>query len=137
MLPPNCLQDGSRSQLGANLDQLGSILASSWPPRSARDPPKAPQEPPKRPLKVAISLENGGIFQYKVVLNYFTFTYSCHVLPSCLQLASKLPPSCLKIATWAQLGPTWSHLGLILAPKRPPRGCQEAPRRSQAATSSS
>ena len=108
-------------------------------------------------LKVSISLQRGAIFQHKAVLSYLTFTYSCHVLPSCLQVALKMaqdrnlsptwphhglilapkrPPRWLKIATWAQLGPTWLHLGLILAPKRPPRGPQEAPKRPQEAVSS-
>ena len=43
------------------------------------------------PLKVAISLQRGAIFQHKAVLSYLIFTYSCHVLPSCLQVASKMP----------------------------------------------
>ena len=41
-------------------------------------------------------------------------------------MASKLLPRCLKIATWAQLGPTWLHLGLILCFQEAPRGAQEA-----------
>ena len=64
--------------------------------------------------KVAISLQRCAIFQHKGVLSYLTFTYSCHVLPSCLQVA-------FKMAQDRNLGPTWPHLGLILAPKRPPR----------------
>ena len=68
-----------------------------------------------------ISLERGAIFQHKAVLSYLTCTYSCHV-------ASKLPSRWLKIATWAQLGPTWPHLGSQEAPKRLPRGPQEVPR---------
>ena len=43
-----------------------------------------------------------------------------------LKIASKLPPRWLKIATWAQLGSTWLHLGLILCPQEAPRGAQEA-----------
>ena len=86
------------------------------------DPQTAHAIPPTRGrtngswlLKVSKTLESEAIFQHKALLSYLTCTYSCHV-------ASKLPPRWLKMATWAQLGPTWLHLGLILAPKRPPRG---------------
>ena len=48
-LPPSCFQDGSRSQLGPNLAQLGSILASSWLPRGPQEAPKRPPRGPKKP----------------------------------------------------------------------------------------
>ena len=74
-------------------------------------------------LKVSKRLQRGAIFQHKAVLSYLTFTYSCHVLPSCLQVA-------FKMAQDRNLGPTWPHLGRLLVPKRLPRGAQEAPRSS-------
>ena len=70
-------------------------------------------------LKVSISLQRGAIFQYKAVLSYLPFTYY-------LQVG-------FKMAQDRNLGPTWPHLGPILAsawlarrpqeaPQRPPRG---------------
>ena len=50
-----------------------------------------------------------------------------------LKMASKLPPRWLKIATWAQLGPTWLHLVPPRGSKRRPRGSQVAPKMLQEA----
>ena len=73
-------------------------------------------------LKVAISRGRGDIFQHKAVLSYLTFTYSCHVLPSCLQVAFKMAQDRNLGPTWPNLAPSWPHLGSQEAPKRPPRG---------------
>ena len=68
-------------------------------------------------LKVSISLERGDIFQHKAVLSYLTLTYSCHLLPSCLQVAFKMAQDRNLGPTWPQLGSSWAQLGLILRPK--------------------
>ena len=92
-------------------------------PRHSADPVATPSVLIKTWLfKVSKTLQRGAIFQHKAVLSYLTCTYSCHV-------ASKLPSRWLKIATWAQLGPTWLHLGLILCSQEAPRGAQEASKR--------
>ena len=104
-------------------------LPEDWPLRSIRglrhsaDPLRAIES---WLLKVAIPLKRGDIFQHKAVLSYLTLTYSCHVLPSCLQDAFKMAQDRNLGPTWAQLGPIGPHLGPIFTPKKSiscGRGC--------------
>ena len=98
-------------------------------PTPFRRPPADPLEPNDLwLLKVAIPPERGYIFQHKAVLSYLTFTYSCHVLPSCLQVAFKMAQDRNLGPTWPHLAPSWPHLGSQEAPKRLPRGPQEVAR---------
>ena len=70
MLPPSCLQDGSRSQLGPPLAPIGSILAPKRPPRGPQETPKRPQEAPYSPLKLSVLCGRGSIFlTYQVACN--------------------------------------------------------------------
>ena len=99
--------------------QLGSILASSWPPRGPQEAPRGPQEAPKRP-NLAPSRPH-------------LESYLCLLMPR----SAKLPPSCLHDGSRSDLrpmlAPSSPHLGPQDARKRP----QEAPKRSQEAPSSS
>ena len=77
---------------------------------------------PSSAPKVSEFVESGAIFQHKAVLSYLTFTYSCHVLPSCLQVAFKMAQDRNLGPTWPHLASSWLPRGPQEASKRPPRG---------------